>query len=88
MRAIALAIAIFASSLAAQQPEMAFAQNNDPTPDLDLAYVLAAASYCSCAVGEADKDHGQERAQQCLRAAADRDPELLAVLGMSRPMLK
>jgi hypothetical protein len=79
MRPIVLAITLFVLSLATQQPRMALAQNDQASPDFDLAYVLATASYCAYAVGEADDDHGQKRAVQCLKIAADRDREQLDV---------
>ena len=54
---------------------MALAQNDQASPDFDLAYVLATASYCAYAVGQADADRGQKRAFQCLNVAAQKDPE-------------
>jgi hypothetical protein len=79
MRPIVLAITLFALSLATQQPQMALAQNDQASPDFDLAYVLATASYCAYAVGEADADGGQKRAVQCLKIAADLDGAQLNV---------
>lgn len=79
MRSIALAIGAFVLHLAIQPPGTATAQSGQPSPDFDLAYVLATASYCAYTVGEADADHGQARALQCLQAAAGRDSERLGV---------
>jgi hypothetical protein len=74
-----LAVTLFVLGLATQQPLMALAQSGPASPDFDLAYVLATASYCAYAVGEADADRGQRRAAQCLKVAADRDREKLDV---------
>jgi hypothetical protein len=79
MRSIALAVGVFVLNLAIQPPGTASAQSGQPSPDFDLAYVLATASYCAYAVGEADADQGQARALQCLKVAAGRDPERLGV---------
>jgi hypothetical protein len=67
------ALALFSSmlTLIGGDPPQAFAQLEQP--DLDLAYVLATASYCAYAVGETDADSGQKRAFQCLKAAAASD---------------
>lgn len=75
-----LAITVFVLGLATQQPQMALAQNSQASPDFDLAYVLATASYCAYAVGEADADRGEKRAVACLKAAADQDSARLAAL--------
>lgn len=77
MRSTVLAITLLFLSLAAP-PRMALAQNNGASPDFDLAYVLATASYCAYAVGEADADGGEKRAVACLNAAADQDSARLA----------
>ena len=77
MRPIVLAISMFVLNVAAQAPGMALAQTGQAPPDFDLAYVLATASYCAYAVGEADADHGEKCAVQCLRVAAARDSERL-----------
>jgi Lipase (class 3) len=77
MRPIALAVALFGLSLAINLSKTAYAQIHEESPDFDLAYVLATASYCAYAVGEADADHGQKRAVQCLKVASDRDRERL-----------
>jgi hypothetical protein len=79
MRPIVLAITLFALGLATQQPQTALAQNDQASPDFDLAYVLATASYCAYAVGEADADGGQRRAVQCLKVATDLDGAQLDV---------
>jgi len=75
---IFLSVSIFA----VRQPQAVFAQSGQP--DLSLAYVLATASYCAYAVGEADSDHGQKRAAQCLKDAADRDQDPLEVLDVTQ----
>ncbi len=55
-------------------------------PDLNLAYVLATASYCAYAVGAIDSDgerladQGRQRAFDCLMAAVEADPSRLAAL--------
>jgi hypothetical protein len=74
-----LAIALFVLGLPTQQPLMALAQSGPASPDFDLAYVLATASYCAYAVGEADADGGQQRAVECLKAAAKADDAQLDV---------
>ena len=79
MRSIALAISAFVLNLAIQPPGTASAQSGQPSPDFDLAYVLATASYCAYTVGEADTDHGRARALRCLKAAAGQDRERLGV---------
>jgi len=79
MRLIVLAIILFVLSLVTQQPQIALAQNNQASPDFGLAYVLATASYCAYAVGEADADGGQKRAVQCLKVASDLDGAQLNV---------
>jgi hypothetical protein len=78
MNRVALAIFSSISALIVGAAPQAFAQSEQP--DLDLAYVLATASYCAYAVGEADLDGGQQRASQCLKAAADSDPSRLALI--------
>jgi hypothetical protein len=45
-------------------------------PDFDLAYKLAAASYCAYAVEDLEADYDQPRAANCLRLAAKSDPRL------------
>lgn len=79
MRSIALAISAFVLNLAIQSLGTASAQSGQPSPDFDLAYVLATASYCAYTVGQADTDHGRARALRCLKAAAGQDRERLDV---------
>jgi hypothetical protein len=79
MRSIALAISAFVLNLAIQPLGTASAQSGPASPDFDLAYVLATASYCAYTVGEADADHGQARALRCLKAAAGQDRDRLDV---------
>jgi hypothetical protein len=79
MRPIVLAVSLLVLRLGTQQPQSALAENDQASPDFNLAYVLATASYCAYAVGEADADRGQKRAVQCLKIAADRDPDELDV---------
>ena len=78
MRPIALATILFVLSLATQQPHPALAQVGQTSPDYDLAYKLATASYCAYAVGEADADAGGKRTVECLKAAANSDGARLA----------
>ena len=66
MRSIVLAISMFVLNVAAQAPGMALAQTGQAPPDFDLAYVLATASYCAYAVGEADADHNSACAPNSL----------------------
>ena len=77
MRPIVLTITLLGLSLATQQSQTALAQNDQASPDFDLAYVLATASYCAYAVGQADADRGQKRAFQCLSVAAQKDAKQL-----------
>jgi hypothetical protein len=56
----------------------------DSLPDFRLAYFLSAVSFCSYAVTEADGDSGQERATQCLQAAANNDRAFLSQLNVSK----
>ncbi len=87
MKKYVVAIFLSVSSLAVGQLRMAFAQNEPAQPDLPdfgLAYVLATASYCAYAVGEVDADHGQQRAVQCLQAAAGKDRDHLDVLDVTQ----
>jgi hypothetical protein len=79
MKSIALAISVFVLNLAIQPLGTALAESGPVSPDFDLAYVLATASYCAYTVGEADADHGQARALRCLTVAAGQDPERLDV---------
>jgi hypothetical protein len=79
MRSIVLAISVFVLNLAIQPPGTASAQSGPASPDFDLAYVLATASYCAYTVGQADADNGQARALRCLKAAVRQDNELLDV---------
>jgi hypothetical protein len=79
MKSIALAISAFVLNLAIQPPGTASAQSGPASPDFDLAYVLATASYCAYTVGQADTDHGRARALRCLKAAAGQDRERLDV---------
>jgi hypothetical protein len=60
-------------SILATTPNSAQAQDK---PDFDLAYKLAAASYCAYAVEELEADYGRARAATCLRLAAKSDPRL------------
>ena len=69
MRPIALGTTLFALSLTTL-PLTASAQDGQTSPDYNLAYVLATASYCAYAVGEADTDGGEKRAVDCLTTAA------------------
>jgi Lipase (class 3) len=71
MKKVALAVFCSMLALTVGAPPQAFAQLEQP--DLDLAYVLATASYCAYAVGEADADSGRKQALQCLTAAAASD---------------
>jgi hypothetical protein len=68
------------------QPPRTSAQTLTSGPDFNLAYELAAASYCAYTVGEIDMngdksgDFGQKRAADCLAAAAGMDPVRLDAL--------
>ena len=70
----------------ASQPANAATSAAAPGPDLNLAYVLATASYCAYAVGAIDgdgeklEDQGRQRAIDCLTAAVAAEPSRLAAL--------
>ena len=70
----------------ASQPANAATSAAASGPDLNLAYVLATASYCAYAVGAIDSDgekladQGRQRALDCLTAAVEADPSRLAAL--------
>ena len=70
----------------ANQPANAATSAAASGPDLNLAYVLATASYCAYAVGAIDsdgerlEDQGRQRAIDCLTAAVAAEPSRLAAL--------
>ncbi len=80
MRLISFILAFSAAVFAGARPVAA----EPTTPDFEIAYALATASYCAYAVGpdfagRNQLDNGQDLAYRCVKAAAARDPTLAKI---------